>query len=67
MPVVYSEFVLKVGDSSNFSEQLRADMLTLKQDKSHGIGAMHLKDIIKTKHVQPKPRISCQRFNQNVF
>ena len=39
----------------------------LKRNKSHGYGAMHLKEIIKTNHVQVKSRISCQLFTQNVF
>ena len=36
-------------------------------NKIHGLGAMYLKEIIKTNHVQLKSRISCQWFTQNVF
>ena len=40
---------------------------TLKRNKSHGLGAMHLKEIIKTTHMQLKSRMSHQWFTQNVF
>ena len=39
----------------------------LKPSKSHGVGGIRLKEIINTNHVQLKPRISRQWFNQNVF
>ena len=32
----------------------------LKRNKSNDFGAMHLKEIIKTSHVQLKSRILCQ-------
>ena len=35
----------------------------LKRNKSHGFGAVHLKEIIKTNHVQLKSRISRQRID----
>ena len=41
--------------------------VTLKRNKSHGLGAMHLKETMKTNHVQLKSRISRQRFTQNVI
>ena len=36
----------------------------IKGNKSHGFGAMHLKVLIKTNHVQLKLSISCQWFTQ---
>ena len=41
--------------------------LTLMQNKSRGLMAMHLKEITKPNHVQLKSRISPQWFTQNVF
>ena len=40
---------------------------SLRQNKSHGLGAMHLKKIIKTNHVQLKSRISCQWFTKKMW
>ena len=38
----------------------------LTRNKSHGFGAVYLKEIIKTNYVQLKSRISRQLFTQNV-
>ena len=40
---------------------------TLKRNKSHGFGAMHLKEIIKTNHVQLKSRISSSVYSECVL
>ena len=40
---------------------------TLERNNSHGLGATHLKEIIKTNYVQLKSRISRQWITQNVF
>ena len=37
------------------------------RNKNHGFGVMHLQEIITTKHVEIKSRISRQRFTQNAF
>ena len=42
-------------------------LILLKRNNNHGLGAMHLKYIIKTNHVELMSRISRNWFTQNVF
>ena len=52
-----------------FSFQLMFEqtLCNLKRNKMHDFGAVHLKEIIKTNHVQLNSRISRQWFSENVF
>ena len=70
---MYIKYALNVNrnDKGNFYllsiNVPRKYFVVLKRNKSHGLGGMHLKYIIKTNHVQLKSRISRMWFTQNVF
>ena len=52
---------------TNSQPHIIATLQAVKAKQKSWFGAMHLKEIIKTNHVQLKSRISRQWFTQNVL